>query len=165
MAGVTTENAATLGLRPAPDAVVVLGALTSLAGYLLPWFRMQSGYAWSFSGWTYASLSSGGGWTLITFGWLALALVAGVWARTSPAAAMTAVVGTVGGLVFALTVVAASFAAFRDRGYLNWVAELPFGIGLPVLALGLGLLLAGAVRAVVRTTITSAAAGSAAATE
>ena len=82
------------GRSTAPDAVVILGALTSLAGYLLPWFRMQSGYA-----------------------------------------------------------------------YLDGVAELPFGIGLPVPALGLGLLLVGAVRAVVRTTITSAAAGSVAATE
>ena len=156
MCGVTTENAASLGLRPAPDPLVVLGALVSTAGYLLPWFRLQDGYAWSFSGWTYATLSTGGGWTLITFAWLTLALLAGLWARGSAGAAMTAVVSTVGGLMFALAVVAASFAEFRERGSLNWVGQLPFGIGLPVLATGFGLLLAGGVRAVVRTTVAAA---------
>jgi hypothetical protein len=40
------------GLRPAPDPIVLSGSLISLAGYLLPWFKLQSGYAWSFSGWT-----------------------------------------------------------------------------------------------------------------
>ena len=138
--------------RPAPDGLVVLGALLSLAGYLLPWFRIQSGYSWSFSGWAYASLSSGGGWTLITLGWLAVALVAALWARASAAAALTAVVAGVGGLVFALAVVAASFAEFRGGvGSSNWIAELPFGIGLPILALGLGLLLGGGMRAMIRT--------------
>ena len=147
----TTPAAA--GLRPAPDPLVILGSLLSLAGYLLPWFRLQSGYAWSFSGWTYASLSTGGGWTLITFGWIGLALVAGVWARASAGAALTVVVGAVAGLMFALAVVAVSFAEFRDRGSLNWVGEMPFGVGLPLMAAGFGLLLAGAIRAVVRTTI------------
>ena len=140
-----------LGLRPAPDAAVVVGALLSLAGYLLPWFRLQSGYSWSFSGWAYASLSTGGGWTLITFVWIAVALIAGLWARRSSGAAMVAVVGAICGLFFALAVVAVSFAEFRERGSLNWVGEMPFGVGLPVLAAGLGLAVAGGVRAIVRT--------------
>ena len=140
-------------LRPAPDWLVITGVLLSTAGYLMPWFRAQSGYGWAFSGWTYATLSGGGGWTLITFGWLALALVAGLWARRFTGAAMTAVVGTVGALVFALTAVAACFAEFRERGYLNWVVELPFEFGLPVLGAGFGLLLAAGIRAVVRTTL------------
>lgn len=137
--------------RPAPDGLVLTGALLSLAGYLLPWFRVQSGYSWSFSGWAYASLSSGGGWTLITFGWLGVALIAALWARRSATAALTAVVSGVGGQVFALVVVAASFAEFRGaRGSINWIADLPFGIGLPVLALGLGLLVGGGMRAMIR---------------
>ena len=140
------------GLRPAPDLAIVLGALLGLVGYVSPWFRVASGYDWSFSGWAYASLSSGGGWTLITFLWIALALVAGLWARTSPGAALTAVVGAIGGLFFAMAVVAVSFAEFRERGSLNWVGEMPFDIGLPLLAAGFGLLVAGGVRAVVRTT-------------
>lgn len=138
--------------RPSPDGLVVTGALIGLAGYLLPWFKIQSGYSWSFSGWAYASLSSGGGWTLLTVAWLAAALIAGLRARVSASAAVTAVVAGVGALLFALAVVAASFAEFRGGvGSINWIAELPFGIGLPVLALGLGLLLAGGMRAMVRT--------------
>jgi hypothetical protein len=136
--------------RPAPDGLIVVGALVSLAGYLLPWFKVQSGYSWSFSGWEYASLSSGGGWTLLTFAWLGLSLVAGLWARASAAAAMTAVVGAVGGLMFALAVIAASFAEFREQGSTNWIGELPFGPGLPLMAAGFGILLAAGIRAVVR---------------
>lgn len=140
------------GLRPAPDPAIVLGASLGLAGYLLPWFRLGDGYSWSFSGWAYASLSTGGGWTLITFVWIALALVAGLWARSSSGAALTAVGAAVGGLLFVLAVVAVSFAEFRERGSLNWVGEMPFGVGLPLMASGFGLLVAGGVRAVVRTT-------------
>lgn len=154
----STDDSATIGLRPAPDATVIAGALVSLGGYVLPWFRLQNGYEWSFSGWAYASLSTGGGWTLITFGWLAVALIAGVWARASSGAAMTAVVGAVGALVFALSVVAVSFVEFPEQGSLNWVGKMPFGIGLPLLALGLGVLFAGAVRAVVRTAASEATA-------
>jgi hypothetical protein len=139
------------GLRPAPDPAIVVGALLALAGYLLPWFREQQGYAWSYSGWTYASLSTGGGWTLITLFWLALPLVAGLWARSSSGAALTALVGTVAASFFASAVVAVSFAEFREQGSINWIGSLPFDVGLPVLAAGLGLLVAGGVRAVVRT--------------
>jgi hypothetical protein len=141
-----------LGVRPAPDAAIVLGALLSLAGYLLPWFRLQSGYSWSFSGWAYASLSTGGGWTLINFVWITVTLIAGLWARRSSGAATVAVVGGICGLFFALAVVAVSFAEFREQGSLNWVGEMPFDVGLPVLAAGLGLVVAGGVRAIVRTT-------------
>lgn len=57
------------GLRPAPEPTIVLGALLGLVGYVSPWFRRGDGYSWSFSGWAYASLSTGGSWTLITFLW------------------------------------------------------------------------------------------------
>lgn len=144
------------GLRPAPDGLAVAGALLAAAGYLLPWFRMQPGYAWSFSGWTYASLTGGGGWTLITFGWLALALAAALWARASPPAAVTTLVGAVGGMMFALSVVAVSFAQFPEKGTSNWIVEIPFDIGMPVMALGFSLLIAGGVRAIVHTAPASA---------
>ena len=139
-----------MSFRPAPDGLVVAGALLSLAGYLLPWFKLQSGYSWSFSGWGYATLSTGGGWTLVTFAWLGLALVAGFWAKASAGAAMTAVTGAVGGLMFALAVIAASFAEFREQGSTNWIGELPFGPGLPVMAAGFGILLAAGMRAIAR---------------
>ncbi|MFF5175406.1 hypothetical protein ACFY3U_22625 [Micromonospora sp. NPDC000089] len=131
--------------------MVVLGVLLATSGYLMPWFRIAAGYSWSFSGWTYASLDSGGGWTLITLVWLAVTAVAGCWARASSAAALTALTGGIGAMIFALTVVAASFTEFPQRGYSDAIAHLPFGVGLPVMAAGFGLLIAGAVRAVART--------------
>ena len=152
----TEEETTPVSLRPAPDGLIIFGASLGLCGYLLPWFRMQSGYAWSFSGLEYASLSSGGGWTLFTFAWLAVALIAGMWARASMGAAITAIVGAVGALMFALVVVAASFAEFREQGSINWIAELPFGVGLPVMAAGFGVLLAAGVRAIARITVATA---------
>jgi len=139
--------------RPAPDAALLIGSLLATAGYLLPWFKQSRSYGWSYSGWAYASLSSGGGWTLWTFVFLAVALVAGVWAHHSVAAAMWGVVGTVGAGLFSAAVVAASFSHVEERGSLNYLAEVPFHIGLPVLAAGLGLALAGGIRAVVHTTL------------
>ncbi|MEV0393939.1 hypothetical protein [Polymorphospora rubra] len=52
--------------RPAPDMAMLTGALAALAGYLLPWFRVGESYRWWYSGWEYATLSTGGGWTLLT---------------------------------------------------------------------------------------------------
>lgn len=129
---------------------MLFAALLALAGYLLPWFRVSSGYSWSYSGWSYASLSTGGGWTLITFAFLLVALVAAFWSRTVVAAAMTALTAAIGTLVMALAVVAASFANIGPRDNSNAVAERPFGIGLPLLAIGVGLLIATACRDIAR---------------
>lgn len=129
---------------------MLAGALLGLAGYLLPWFKVGPSYRWWYSGWEYASLSTGGGWTTTTIAWLVLAAAASLWAGRSVAAAMAGIVTAVGGLVSALTVVAASFAHMGERPNLNSVAEMPTEIGLPVLAGGLGLLFAGAIRAIVR---------------
>lgn len=74
-------------------------------------------------------------------------------------AAMTTVVGAVGGLMFALAVVAASFAEFREQGGINWIGELHFGVGLPVMAAGFGVLLAAGVRALARVAVATATAG------
>ncbi|WP_203417164.1 hypothetical protein [Jiangella ureilytica] len=134
-------------LRPAPDAALLAGSLIAVAGYLLPWFS-QDGYAWSYSGWAYASLSSGGGWTLLTLAFLAVAVVASLWAGRSLAAAMWSVVGTAGAGVFAPAVVAASFSHVSEGSALNYLASMPFDIGLPLLAVGLGLALAGGCRAI-----------------
>lgn len=134
-------------LRPAPDAALLAGSLIGVAGYLLPWFN-QDGYAWSYSGWAYASLSSGGGWTLLTLGFLAVAVVASLWAGRSLTAAMWGIVGTVGAGVFALAVVAASFSHVSEGSALNYLAGMPFNVGLPLLAVGLGLALAGGCRAI-----------------
>jgi hypothetical protein len=134
-------------LRPVPDAAVLAGSLIAVAGYLLPWFN-QDGYAWSYSGWAYASLSSGGGWTLLTLAFLAVAVVAGLWAGRSLTAAMWSVVGTAGAGVFALAVVAASFSHVSEGSALNYLASMPFNLGLPLLAVGLGLALAGSCRAI-----------------
>lgn len=129
---------------------MLAGALTALAGYLLPWFKQAPSYRWWYSGWEYASLSTGGGWTTTTIAWLLLAAGASLWAGRSVVAAMAGIVLGVGGLVSALAVVAASFGDIGERPHLNAVADTPTGIGLPLLAGGLGLLLAGAIRAIVR---------------
>lgn len=127
---------------------MLAGALVAAAGYLLPWFKQSSSYDWWFSGWEFASLSTGGGWTLITLAWLAVAVLASLWAGRSTTAAMWGVVGAVGAAVFAVAVVAASFAAIPEQSSINYLAEVPIGVGLPLLAGGLGLLLAGACRAI-----------------
>ncbi|WP_327029092.1 hypothetical protein OG989_29215 [Micromonospora sp. NBC_01740] len=132
------------------DVGMLVATLLTLAGYLMPWFRPSSRAIWSFSGWAYASLSDGGGWTLLTFGWLLLAAMAALWARRSVVAAMTGMVAAVGTLVTALSVVAASFAVIGEQSSLDLMARLPFDIGLTVLAIGLGLLLATSCRAIVR---------------
>lgn len=68
---------------------------------------------------------------LWTFVFLAVALVAGVWAHRNVAAAMWGVVGTVGAGLFSAAVVAASFSHVEERGSLNYLAEVPFHIGRP----------------------------------
>lgn len=143
-------------LRLSPDPLVLAGVIIAFAGYLMPWFRKGEQYRWSFSGWGYASLDTGGGWTLLTFLWLAVALVAALWAGSSSIAATAATVGGLGGLTFALLVVAASFAEFSERGSINWIGELPFGMGVPAMALGFALLVGGGVRATVRTMLSEA---------
>ncbi|MGC5051978.1 hypothetical protein ACLQ2S_11070 [Micromonospora sp. DT48] len=132
------------------DVGMLMSTLLILVGYLMPWFRKGRRYQWSFSGWEYASLSSGGGWTLLTFAWLLLAALAALWAQTSVAAAMAAMVAAIGTLVTALAVVAASFAMIGERSALDYVAELPFEAGIPLMAVGLGLLMATSCRAIVR---------------
>jgi hypothetical protein len=140
-------------LKPAPDYAMLAGSVAAILGYLLPWFKRGDSYEWWFDGWAYASLSNGGGWTLLTFAFLLVALVASLWARRRLAAAMWGVVGAVGSMVFALALVAASFATIPERDSLNYVTDFPFGIGLPLLALGLGLLIAGGVRAIARAAV------------
>jgi hypothetical protein len=49
----------------APDVAMLAGSLAATGGYLLPWFKKSASYDWSFSGWGYATLSNGGGWTLL----------------------------------------------------------------------------------------------------
>lgn len=143
-----SESGSGDSLRPVPDAALLAGALIAGAGYLLPWFH-QDGYQWSYSGWAYASLSGGGGWTLLAPAFLAVAVVASMWAGRSVAAAMWAVGAVAGAGFLALAVVAASFSHVDERSTLDYLAGMPFGVGLPLLAAGLGLALAGGCRAVV----------------
>ncbi|WP_329108165.1 hypothetical protein OG792_06105 [Micromonospora sp. NBC_01699] len=77
-----------------------------------------------------------------------LAILASLWAGRSVAAAMAGIVGAVGAGFFALAVVAASFASIPEQTNTNYITDLPVNIGLPLLAGGLGLLLAGGCRAV-----------------
>ena len=96
------------------------------------------------------SLSTGGGWTLLTVAWLLLAAGASLWAGRNVVAAMIGVIAAVGAMMFALAVVVASFGSIGEQDSLNGLAGLSFGIGLPLLAGGLGLVLASAIRAIAR---------------
>ncbi|MDI1465356.1 hypothetical protein QEZ54_30750 [Catellatospora sp. KI3] len=137
---------------------VILGAALALAGYLLPWFRKQDGYLWSYSGWQYADLSGGGGWTLGAIALLGAAFLAAFWTGRSKTAAVACLVCGVAGGFWASAVVAASFGTLGERSSLNDLTELPFGPGLPALALGLGLLVAMAGYQLVRHLINESAA-------
>jgi hypothetical protein len=58
------------------------------------------------------------------------------------------VTAAVASVLFAAAVVAFSFAQYDVDESITWAQDMPFGIGLPVLATGLGLLAAACVRAV-----------------
>ncbi len=132
--------------KPAPDPAIIIGVLLTTVGYLLPWFRLTPRFEWWYSGSRY--VSEGAGWTWWVYVCLGLTLVASLWAGTSLDAAMAATATTVAGGLFAAAVVAFSFAQHGvDRG-IEWAQDMPFGIGLPVLAIGFGVLAAACVRAV-----------------
>jgi hypothetical protein len=132
--------------RPAPDAAIITGVLLTTVGYLLPWFRLTPRYEWWYSGTRY--LSEGAGWTGWVCACLFLTLVAGLWAGTSLGAAMAAMTAAGASALFAVAVVAFSFAQYNGDRRIDWAQDMPFGIGLPVLAAGFGLLAAACVRAV-----------------
>ncbi|MBV1851271.1 hypothetical protein [Catellatospora tritici] len=118
---------------------VAAGAGLALAGYLLPWFKKQDGYLWWYSGWEYADLSNGGGWTLVAIGLLCVSLLTGFWTGRSRAATVGCLVSGIAGAFWSAAVIAASFSTMGERSSLNGLTELPFGIGMPLLAAGLGL--------------------------
>ena len=132
--------------KPAPDAAIITGVLLTAVGYLLPWFRLTPRYEWWYSGTRY--LSEGAGWTWWVYVCLGLTLVAALYAGTSLDAAMAATVAGGASALFAVAVVAFSFAQYNGDRRIDWAQDMPFGIGLPVLAVGLGLLAAACVRAI-----------------
>lgn len=121
------------------------GVLVATAGYLLPWFRPDDGYEWWFSGLEYATLSSGGGWTLWVFVLLGLALVSSLWAAANPEGAIVSAAASFAAAFVAALVVAASFSSLPSSGAINSIAEIPFGVGIPVMGIGFGLAIAGAI--------------------
>jgi hypothetical protein len=131
-----------------PDATMLAGSLLALVGYMLPWFKVKSSYHWFYSGWAYVRQGPGSGWILWTLVWLLLAIVASLWARRSVTFAMAGMVGAVGVAVFTLFLVAASFAKIPEESVKS-ITEYPLAIGLPVLALGLGMQVAGGCRTIV----------------
>jgi len=76
-----------------------------------------------------------------------VALLGGLWARRHVAAAMTTVVATIGAMIFGTVMVGVSCAR-TGQNNLDHVPEMRLGLGLPILAVGFGLLLAAAVRAI-----------------
>ncbi|MFY1596366.1 hypothetical protein [Micromonospora sp. WMMD737] len=128
--------------RPMPDVLLLVGTSTALLGYLIPWFRASERHLWSYSGWGY--LSVGGGWTTWVVLLLVTAIGASLWARRAVQFAQLAVGAAVAGMFLAGAVVAVSLGALPERSHINWVVELPFGMGLPLMAVGFGTVVAGA---------------------
>lgn len=126
---------------PHPDPLILTGVVLGAIGYAMPWFRIGS-RQWFFSGWGF--VTEGGGWTLWTFAFLLAALIAAVWAGGNGGAAVTALVATLGAIVLAVVVVSASLADGSPGG----VLDIEFGLGVPVMAIGLGLATAGAISAI-----------------
>ncbi|MEU7930440.1 MULTISPECIES: hypothetical protein [Micromonospora] len=134
--------------RPAPDVLLMFGTSITLLGYLTPWFRISERYLWSYSGWAY--LEVGGGWTWWVVVLLLTALGASFWARRAAGFALLTVGAAVAGMFLASAVVAVSLGSLPERSNINWVGELPFGWGLPLMAIGFGTVVAGAMAAVRR---------------
>ena len=133
--------ASTRSIRPAP--LLVAGNLVTLIGFLTPWYRDHEGFLWSRSGWTYLSNSSGPGWPVAAV----IALVIGVAASIAgrdPGARRIAVVGGIAGVMMSTFAVAAAFGATGAADTTNDVLERPIGVGMFLLALGAGLIVAGA---------------------
>ncbi|RBJ05032.1 hypothetical protein DRA43_12630 [Micromonospora provocatoris] len=128
--------------RPAPDVLLLLGTATALFGYLIPWFRASRRHQWSYSGWAY--LETEGGWTWLVVVSLGIAVLAGLWAGRSVACAKLAVGAAVAGMFLASAVVAVSLGALPERSSIDWVGELPFEMGMPLMAVGFGAVVAGA---------------------
>jgi hypothetical protein len=131
---------------PAPNGFLLAGTIVAGLGYVLPWFQRQDGYSWWFSGWEFATLSTGGGWTLLVFPALVVALLASLWAGRSVDLARTALTALVAAAFLAVVVVAACFVMVPEPDGINPIADLPFGIGIPLMAVGFGLGVAGAIR-------------------
>lgn len=133
--------------RPAPDFLLLAGAIVALLGYLLPWFKERQSRHWWYSGWNYLTLESGGGWIWWTVVFLVIAIVASCWAGRSVEVAFFAAGAGMAAMFFASAAVAVSLGAMPERDSSNWVGELPFGIGLPLMAVGFGTIFAGALAA------------------
>lgn len=134
--------------RTPVDVPLLCAALLCLAGYLLPWVQVRASYDWWYSGWSYATLSTGPGWTAGAIVWFVLAAGASVGAGRSAGLATTASACGAAGVVWALAVLAASYADIGPHDTLNEVSGLPLGVGLPVLALGAGVLLVASIRSI-----------------
>ncbi|MDG4829721.1 hypothetical protein O7627_10445 [Solwaraspora sp. WMMD1047] len=128
--------------RPAPNGLLLAGSVVILLGYLLPWFKTDEQKQWWWSGWNYLTLSSGGGWTWWAVFLLVVAIGASCWAGRSLELAQVAVGAATAAMVFASAVVAVSLGGMPERSSINWVGELPFGIGLPLMAIGFGTVVA-----------------------
>jgi hypothetical protein len=131
------------GSRPHPSVGLIAGVLVAAGGYLLPWFKAGTGYGWWYSGAEYIRSGEGGGWTLWTIALLAVALVAAVWAGGSEVAAGLSVTAGIAAAVLAATAVAAGLVATGLKAdSLDVVTQLPFSIGIPLMGVGFGLVVA-----------------------
>ena len=103
--------------------IFVLGALASLAGFALPWFRISRSYRWWYGGWSLLTTNNDPGlwWIgLLILGYAALVL-AGYWllgqGPEGAAGIATLAVGVALGTLVVVALAAADAVAERGRVY------------------------------------------------
>ncbi|MFF5181858.1 hypothetical protein ACFY2Q_27880 [Micromonospora sp. NPDC000316] len=134
--------------RPAPSPLLLVGTATALLGYLIPWFRASRRHRWSYSGWAYLEESDSWAWWVVVF--LVIAIGASLWAGRSVEFALLTAGATVAGMFIAGAVVAVSLGMLPEGATIDWIGGLPFGLGIPLMAIGFGTVIAGALAAVRR---------------
>jgi hypothetical protein len=133
--------------RPHPSAGLIAGVVVATIGFLLPWFKQSDQAQWWYSGIEYLQDDDRGGWTLIAYVLLAVTLVAAIWAGGSDVAAVVALTAGVAAALFAGVVVAASLAV-TDGEYITDVSGRAFSVGIPIMVVGFGVVIAAGVHAV-----------------
>lgn len=146
-----TRSRSSAGPRREASAGLTAGALVLLAGYLLPWFQLRE-REWWVSGLRLLQDWDGAAWTVLPLLCFGGAVVAGLWAVSHEVAAVLGLVAVVAGAFLTFLLMAASFAYVDVSAPSTQITDSGPGLGLLLVAAGLGTALVGGVRAVVRWT-------------
>ncbi len=140
---VTTAAPLVAWLGPTRFAFLA-GALLSLLGFALPWFRVSRGYAWWYGGWDLLTTNEPGLWWIaFLFLGYAILVVGGYWLLGQGAgeAALLAALAIATALGTLVVVALAAADAIQDLGR---VYNIDLNLGLFLMLPGHGLMIAAA---------------------